>query len=167
MRLIFFITVLLLSGCGDNLQYNKEHYVSFESIDELVVQIIENIKKKNVEGFLHLIDNDALILDLLLQSNDQNAKKTSAFFNSKEGRRTYNIKRVNKKERIRVFLDKGLDNQLTLNVKAFKSTGIELVSAHNYASDLPAKIQKYRIRLDNGDRQQYAYDIEVLYCRAN
>lgn len=165
MRLSYLIIFCLMMSCSDGLQYHEENYRSFESMDALVVEIVNNIKEKDAEGMLKLLDNEALLMDLLQQSSSENAKKTMFYLQSPQGQRKYQIEQVNKKERIRIFLKKGIDNQLELNTKAFKSTGFELLSNKDYSEDIPAKIQQYRIRLDNADGKQYAYEIEVIQCR--
>ena len=165
MRYLYSIAVIFCVGCGDGLQYQADKYVSYESMDEMVSQIVECIKNEDATSLLKILDNDALIIDLLKQSKGQDALRTKAYLNSKQGQRNYSLDQMNKKERIRIFLNKGIQQQLSLNPSAFKSTGFEFQSDADYASGVAAKIQKYQIRLENGDDQQYAYDIKVIYCK--
>jgi hypothetical protein len=165
MRLIYYILFIFCISCGDGLNYQGENYVSFESMDNLVLEIVDCIKKEDTEALLGLLKNDALVFDLLVQSTRKDALKIKAYMSTKEGQLNYSREQMSKKERIRVFFNQGLKQQLTLNSSVFKSTGFELLSNDDFAEGLPAKIQQYRIRLDNGDDKQYTYNIEVIFCK--
>lgn len=164
MRLLYCILFIICINCGDGLKYQEENYVSFESMDDMVFQIVDCIKNEDPQVLLELLNNDLLILDLLNQSTGKDALKTKAYMGTKEGKLNYSREQMSKKERIRVFFSKGLKQQLELNTAFFRSTGFEFISDAIYAEGVNAKIQQYRIRLDNGDDKQYTYDIEVIFC---
>lgn len=159
---LFLSLCLFLIACADP-NYNGKNYVSFETMDELADHTTESIRLQDEDKMLQLLENDALLFDLLKNASGEDAQKTKAYLSTKEGKKNFEISQLSKKQRINAFFSTGLAQQVTINKAAFQKTGLELVSETPYAKGSPAMLQSYRIMLNNGDGQAYAYDIQVIH----
>ena len=158
--ILFFLS--LLTACSDP-NYNGENYVAFDSIDELSQEVTESIKKGDEQLLLKLLDNNNLIFDLLTKSTGKDADKTKAYLMTEEGKRNFSVDQLAKKQRINAFFSTVLPKQIIIDKAIFKKTGLELAHEQAYSEGSPALLQSYQIRLDNGEEQAYAYDIQVIY----
>jgi hypothetical protein len=166
MRMILLISCFCLTACSD-IDYHEENYKAYSSMDKMVEQIVESLKTGDEESMLSMLDNDALIFDLLNSSKGKDAAKTKAFLSTKQGRLSISRKEMSRKQRINAFFGSGLATQIRINKQAFKSSGYDIQKESPYSEGLSAQIQSYRIMLDNADDKKYAYDIEVIYCKGN
>lgn len=157
---LFFLS--LFTACGDS-NYNGKNYVAFDTMDELSHKIIESIKNSEEQKMLKLLDNNALIFDLLTNSEGDDANKTKAYLMTEEGKRKFSVDQLARKQRINAFFSTGLPKQIKINKAAFRTIGLELVYEQAYSENSPAMLQSYQIRIDNGEKQAYAYDIQVIY----
>lgn len=161
-RTILLISTVLLLACT-NQNYNEENYKAFDSMDAIVQQIVESIRTQNEDLLLNILDNEALIFDLLNYSEGKDAIKTKAYLGTKQGKLNFSREQMSKKQRINAFFTNGLQAQIKLNKKAFKTTGFEFQSEKLFSEGSSAKIQSYRIILYNADDKTYGYDIKVIY----
>lgn len=152
----------LFTACSDS-NYHGENYVAFDSMDELSHEVIQSIKNGQEQKMLKLLDNNALIFDLLTNAQGEDASKTKAYLMTEEGKRNFSVDQMAQKQRINAFFTTGLPNQITINKAAFRTIGLEFVHEQAYSEGSPAKLQSYQIRLDNGEKQAYTYDIQVIY----
>lgn len=152
----------LLSACSDP-NYKGENYVSFDTMDELSHEVIQSIKNGNEQKMLHLLDNNALVFDLLTNATGDDANKTKAYLMTEEGKRNFSVDQMAQKQRINAFFSTGLPNQIKINKAEFKTVGLEFVHEQAYSEGSPAMLQSYQVRIDNGETQAYAYDIQVIY----
>lgn len=157
---LFFLSLFM--ACTDP-NYNGEAYVAFDSMDELSHEIIESIKNGDEQKLLKLLDNNALIFDLLTNAEGKDAGKTKAYLMTEEGKRNFSVDQLAKKQRINAFFSTGLPKQISINKALFRTTGINFAHEQPYSEGSPALLQSYQIRLDNGEKQAYAYDIQVIY----
>jgi len=158
-------TLFLLSlctACNDS-NYNGENYVAFDTMDELSHEVIESIKNSDEQKMLQLLDNNALIFDLLTNAKGEDASKTKAYLMTEEGKRNFSVEQMAQKQRINAFFSTGLPTQIKINKAAFRTIGLEFAHEQAYSEGSPAQLQSYQIRLDNGEKQTYAYDIQVIY----
>ncbi|BDS11027.1 hypothetical protein [Aureispira anguillae] len=160
VTLVLFL--IFFNACSDP-NYNGEKYVAFDSMDQLSYEIIESIKQQEEEKMLHLLDNKTLLFDLLIHAKGEDANRTKAYLSTEEGKRKFSVDQMAKKQRINAFFTAGLPKQLTVNKAAFKTTGLELVNEQPYAEGSPAMLQTYKIRINNGEQQNYSYEIQVIY----
>jgi hypothetical protein len=152
----------LFTACGDS-NYHAKNYVAFDTMDELSHKIVESIKNGEEQKMLKLLDNKALIFDLLTNSEGDDANKTKAYLMTEEGKRNFSVDQLAKKQRINAFFSTGLPNQIKINKAAFRTVGLEFVHEQPYSENSPAMLQSYQIRIDNDEKQAYAYDIQVIY----
>jgi len=158
----FFLSLcLFLFACADP-SYKGENYVSFDTMDELADHTTESIRLQDEDKMLQLLDNDALLFDLLKNATGEDAQKTKAYLSTAEGKKNFEISQLSKKQRINAFFSTGLAQQIKIDKGAFQKTGLELVSETPYSKGSPAMLQRYRIMLNNGDGVTYAYDIQVV-----
>lgn len=157
---LFFLS--LLTACSDP-NYHGNNYVAFDSMDELSHEVIESIKNGDEQLLLKLLDNNALVFDLLTNATGKDAGKTKAYLMTEEGKRNFSVDQLAKKQRINAFFSTVLPKQITINKAIFKTTGLEFAYEQPYSEGSPALLQSYQIRLDNGEKQAYAYDIQVIY----
>lgn len=157
---LFFLC--LFTACNDP-NYNGKNYVAFDSMDELSHEVIESIKNGDEQKLLQLLDNNALIFDLLTSSEGKDASKTKAYLMTEEGKRNFSVDQLAKKQRINAFFSTGLPNQIKINKAVFKTIGLEFTHEQPYSEGSPALLQSYQIRLDNGEERAYSYDIQVIY----
>lgn len=157
---LFFLS--LFTACSDP-NYHGDNYVAFDSMDELSHEVIESIKNGNEKKLLKLLDNNALIFDLLTNSKGKDASKTKAYLMTKEGKRNFSVDQMAKKQRLNAFFSTVLPKQIKINKAIFRTTGLEFAHEQPYSEGSPALFQSYQIRLDNGEEQAYAYDIKVIY----
>lgn len=157
---LFFLS--LFTACSDP-NYNGKNYVAFDSMDELSHEVIESIKNGDEQKLLQLLDNNALIFDLLTNSEGKDASKTKAYLMTEEGKRNFSVDQLAKKQRINAFFSTGLPNQIKINKAAFKTIGLGFAHEQAYSEGSPALLQSYQIRLDNGEERAYSYDIQVIY----
>lgn len=163
LKIIITLPVFfLLTACSDPY-YNGENYTSFDSMDELTHKIVESIKHHQEKEMLDLLNNQALIFDLLTQSKGEDAQKTKAYLATEEGKRKFSVEQLAQKQRINAFFSAGLPKQIEINKAVFKTIGLEFVHQQPYSEGSPAMMQSYQIRIDNGEKRAYAYDIQVIY----
>ncbi|MCH2021185.1 MAG: hypothetical protein MK207_01795 [Saprospiraceae bacterium] len=162
IRIFILLSIYSILSCT-NKNYNKENYQGFKSMDTIVEQIVQSIKTQDENKLLNMLDNEALIFDLLNYSTGKDAKKTKAYLATKEGKLNFSREQMSKKQRINAFLTDGLKTQINLNTKVFRSTGFELQSEKPFSEGSSATIQSYRIMLNNDDKKNYSYDIKVIY----
>lgn len=158
-------TLLLLSlftACSDP-NYNGDNYVAFDSMDELSHEVIESIKNNDEKKLLKLLDNNALIFDLLTSAQGEDASKTKAYLMTPEGKRNFSVEQMAQKQRINAFFSAALPSQIKINKAAFRTIGLEFAHEQPYSEGSPALLQSYQIRIDNGEDLTYAYDIQVIY----
>lgn len=158
--ILFFLSIFI--ACNDP-NYNGDNYIAFDTMDELSHKIIESIKNNDEQKMLKLLDNNALIFDLLTNAEGDDANKTKAYLMTEEGKRNFSIDQMAQKQRINAFFSTGLPNQITINKAAFQTIGLEFVHEQPYSENSPAMLQSYQIRIDNGGKQAYGYDIQVIY----
>jgi hypothetical protein len=156
------LLVIGLTACSES-NYTPENYKAFNSIEELSTQITESIKTGDEAAMLDLLKNEMLILDLLNNSKGKNAAKTKAYLTTKEGQRKFSVDQLSKKQRMNAFFTTVLPKQVKINKTAFKTTETKLISESDYSEGLPAKVQKYQLTFDNGEKKAYSYDIEVIF----
>ena len=152
---------LFIIACNNN--YKGENYTAFDSMDELVHEIVQSIKENDEPQMLQLMNNDALLFDLLNNATGTDAQKTKAYLGTEEGKRNFEISQSSKKQRINAFFTTGLPTQITINKAAFRTSGFALQEDKPYSQGSPAHVQNYQIVLDNGNSESYTYDIEVIY----
>lgn len=160
---LFTLFVLcLLQACNDP-HYNGDQYKAFESMDELTQQIVESIKTEKPDQLLMILDNQALLRDLLLASTGENAQQIKAHINSEKGKRAMSVEQMAQKQRLSAFFSTALPKQLGKQISTLRNTGIELVHQQAYEEGSPAQMQSYSLRLTTENGQSYTYDFKVIY----
>lgn len=158
-----FLPILLLSliACSDP-NYHPENYQAFDSMDELVHEIVASIKTQNEAKMLELLDNEKLLLDLLNSVESEDADKTKAYMMTENGRRNFSTEQMNKKQRINALFSVILQNQIKISPN-FKLVGFSLDSDTPYSQGSNAQLQNYTLVLDNADGKPYKYPIQVVF----
>lgn len=158
---VFIFLVLALSACSDN-NYKGDNYVSYDSMDELVLQVVESIKSKDDKKLLHLLDNQAITLDALFAANSPTANQLKARLQTPQGQKELEREQLNQKIKIQTFFTIGLDKQIPPPLSRLKMTGFEVVSNKPYAENSPAWQQEYNVVLDDQLGNYYHYKITVI-----
>ncbi len=158
---VFIFLVLVLTACSDN-NYKGENYVSYDSMDELALQVLESIKTKDDKKLLHLLDNQAITLDALFAANTITANQLKARLQTPQGQKQLEQEQLSQKMKIQSFLTAGLDNQIKTPLSQLKMTGFEVSSNKPYAENSPAWQQEYNVVLDDQTGNYYHYKITVI-----
>ncbi len=160
--LFSLLFAVLLSACSDP-HYNGEQYTAFESMDELTQQIVKSLQTEDLDLLLSLLDNQALLSDLIMNSKTENAQKIKAHLQSPQGKRAMSVERIAQKQRLFAFFSAALPKQLAGEAASLKNTGVELAGNEPYEEGSPASKQAYSLRLTDDTGQSYTYDFTVIY----
>lgn len=158
-RLLLALVYLLLFSCSDP-NYKGDNYVSFDSMDELTHEIIQSFKTKDDKKMLHLLDNDALLIDALFASNTAQANQLKARINTSKGQANLERQKLGKTVRIQGLFAGDLEKIETKNIQ---SNGMEVISKKPYAEGSNASTHRYKIVLHDGNNNYYDYNIMVIH----
>lgn len=153
-----FLLTLTLYSCG-NKNYRGENYISFDTMDKMAEQILQSIQEKNEAKMFGLLDNEALLLDVLFATNTPQSNQLKIRLSTKEGQSDWSREKLGKKIRIQTFFSAILE---PISTQKLKNKGLELTKNKAYAAESTAMQQKYTLVLGNQEGEIYHFDFSVI-----